>query len=72
MRLALCTGEKTEPWTMDNLNIALKNLKNGTSRDPHDYTNELFKNDVAGADLKLATLKLMNKIKDQQKIPKYF
>ena len=70
MRLALCTGEKTEPWTMDNLNIALKNQKNGTSRDPHDYTNELFKNDVAGADLKLATLKLMNKIKDQQKIPK--
>ena len=42
IRLKLCAEEKTDLWTMADLNLALKDLKNGTSRDPHDYTNELF------------------------------
>ena len=70
MRLELSARNKTDPWTMQDLDIVLKNLKNGTSRDPYGFSNELFKNGVAGKDLKLATLKLMNKIKSQQKIPK--
>ena len=34
------------------------------------YANELFKSEVTGKDIKIAILKLMNKIKDQQVIPK--
>ena len=49
---------------MDEMEAALKNLKNGTSRDPFGYPNELFKSNVSGEDLKEATLKLMNKIKE--------
>ena len=70
MRLEQCSENKTDPWILEDLELVLKGLKKGTSRDPYGYTNELFKNEVAGKDLKLATLKLMNKIKDQQTIPK--
>lgn len=70
MRLKICAQEKTEPWSMKDVEIALKGLKNGTSRDPHGYANELFKPNVAGHDLKLAIVKIVNNIKDQQKIPK--
>ena len=48
----------------------LKNLKKEKSRYPHGLTNELLGPDVAGDDLKLAVLKLMNKIKDEQIYPK--
>ena len=41
-----------------------------TALETATYANELFKSEVAGKDLKLATLKLMNKIKEEQKVPK--
>ena len=68
LRLKQCAEIKTSPWTLIDLEIVLKHLKNGTSRDPYGYNNELFKN--AGKDLKLAVLNLMNKVKTQQKVPK--
>ena len=42
----------------------------GTSRDPFGYSNKLFTEEVLGRDLRLAVLKLMNKIKDKHQIPK--
>ena len=47
---------------MLNLDKVLKNLKKNTSRDPYGLANELFMPGVAGDDLKLAILKLMNRI----------
>ena len=70
MRLNMCAKNKTDDWTDDDLNQVLKDLKNGTSRDPFGYSNELFKCEIAGKDLRLAVLKLMNKTKQQQKIPR--
>ena len=49
------------------MEFVIKHFKNGKSRDPFGYANELFK--AAGKDLKLAILKLMNRIKDEQKVP---
>ena len=69
-RLKLVKLQKTDPWTEDDLNEALKDLDNGNARDALGYSNEIFKNGVAGSDLKLATLKLMNHIKKVQKYPK--
>ena len=60
----------TPDWDMDDLNEALKSLKNNKSSDALGYINELFKPNVIGSDLKLALLKLMNKIKQQQMYPK--
>ena len=59
-RLKICAKTKTDPWTIEDLEIALKDLKNGTSRDPYGYANELFKTEVAGHDLKLSIVKLVN------------
>ena len=70
LRLQICAQNKTDDWTEDDLIQALKDLKTGTSRDPFGYSNELFKSEVAGKDLRLAVLIIMNKIKTQQKIPK--
>ena len=60
--LKLASLKKTPPWTMLNLDKVLKNLKKNTSRDPYGLANELFMPGVAGDDLKLAILKLMNRI----------
>jgi hypothetical protein len=55
---------------MENLTIVLKSLKTKKSRDALGYCNELFKPYNIGKDLKLAILKLMNKIKQSQEFPK--
>ena len=60
---------KTSPWTKEDLDQALKDLDNNKSRDALHYANELFKEGVAGSDLKLALLKFMNLIKDRQEYP---
>ena len=60
----------TPDWDMDDLTEALKSLKNNKSSDALGYINELFKPSIIGSDLKLALLRLMNKIKQQQVYPK--
>ena len=70
LRLKFAKNNKTPDWTMKELNLVLKHLKNNKSRDPFGYINELFKNEVAGKDLKTAVLKLMNRIKSEQIYPK--
>ena len=54
-------NNKTDPWDMDDLDIVLAKLKNNKSRDPHGLANELFKEETAGEDLKLAIFHLMNR-----------
>ena len=59
-RLKLSKLNVTEPWSMEDLEQATSDLENGKSRDALNCANELFKKEVAGTDLKLAMLKLMN------------
>ena len=47
----------------------LKNLKNGVSRDPLGYANEIFNPKVAGDNLINAITKLVNRIKTEQVFP---
>ena len=44
MRLEIAAKNKTDKWTFEELEFGLKNLKNGTSRDPYGFSNELFNN----------------------------
>ena len=60
---------KSPDWDLNDLDIVLHHLKKDASRDPHGYANEIFKPGVAGKDLKISILILMNKIKEQQYIP---
>ena len=64
------SNNKTDSWDMADLDIVLKKLKNNKSRDPHGLVNELFKDETAGEDLKVAIIHLMNRIKDEQIYPK--
>ena len=52
MKLKLASSRPSSPWTMLDLEIALKDLKNNKSRDPEGLVNELFKLNVIGDDLK--------------------
>ena len=69
LRLKLASKNITPDWTIKDLEKVLKFMKNNKSRDPHGYINELCKDKSAGADLKNAVLKLMNRIKTEQKYP---
>ena len=69
IRLKRAADNKTPPWTIEQLDIVLKYLKENKSRDPFGYANDIFKNNVAGDDLKYAILKLCNRIKSEQCFP---
>lgn len=64
-RLEQASKNKTPDWTIKQLELVLKTLKNDKARDPIGFTNEIFKE--GGSDLKLSILKLMNNIKRELK-----
>ena len=68
-RLKEAQANVTPPWSMEDLNCVLRQLKDNKSRDPLGLANELFKPKNAGSDLKIAVLKLMNQMKTQQVFP---
>ena len=69
LRLDLARRNKTPPWTLEELDVVLKYLKKDKSRDPLGLANELFQPNVAGHDFKIATLKLLNRIREEQIYP---
>ena len=71
LRLQLSKKEKSQPWTMEDLNRALKSLKKDKARDPNGLINELFKEGVAGKDLKLSLLDFFNRMKQECIIPDF-
>ena len=70
LRVNISKSKTTDPWSMEDLKVVLKQLKSDKSRDPDGYINELFKESVGGSDLVLGILKIMNMIKKQQVYPK--
>ena len=71
MKMKLAESNRSEKWTMSDLDLALRNLKNNKSRDPEGLVNEIFKKDVIGSDLKNSMLFMFNKIKEEKIIPKF-
>ena len=69
-RLKLTKLCKSSPWTMTDLEEAFKDLDRDKARDALGQANELFKEDTAGSDFKLAILKLMKMIKERLQYPK--
>ena len=56
---------------MNDLEKALSSLKNNKSRDHAGYSNELFKSEIIGSDLKLSLLLMFNKLKSDKLIPSF-
>ena len=70
-RLKVASKRKTEPWTMVNLESAMKTLKKNKTRDPNGWANELFKDGVAGMQLKMSLLHILNNMKKKNEIPEF-
>ena len=58
-------------WQMNDLDKALKSLKNNKTMDPHGIINEVFKEGCVGSDLKESLLFLFNGVKSNLFIPKF-
>ena len=69
--LKVCKNTKPKPWTEDELEKVLNNLKKDKCRDPTGLINELFFTEKAGKDLKLSMLYLFNNIKETNQIPEF-
>ena len=54
---------------MENMNKAIRAMKNNKCRDPDGLTNQLLKPEMAGFDFKLSLLSLLNKLKETLEIP---
>ena len=68
-RLEQTKNNKSKPWTIEDLEDVLKGLEKDKSRDALGHANEILRNDVAGKDLKLAILKMMNLMKRKSHFP---
>ena len=71
LRLELAKSNKSTPWTMKDLEKALKKLKSGKCRDPEGLVREIFKEEVIGDNLKESLLFLFNRITESGKIPPF-
>ena len=54
---------------MKQLVKVLSSLKKGKARDPLNLVNDIFNPEVAGEDLKIALLKIANKINEGTNVP---
>ena len=70
-RLKIARENKSKEWEMKDLEAALNSLKSDKARDPHGWVNELFKNGVAGHNLKISLLHIFNTMKKTNKIPEF-
>ena len=61
---------KSEDWSLKDLEKALRSFKNNKSRDELGHTYELFK--YGGIELKMSLLRLLNKVKRTQTYPTIF
>ena len=70
-KLKFACENKSKQWDIEDLDKALKDLKNNRSRDPEGLINEIFKKNVIGDDLKDSLLMMFNKLKQEQIIPDF-
>ena len=70
-KLKFASENKSKQWDMNDLEKALKDLKNNRSRDPEGLINEIFKKNVIGDDLKDSLLIMFNRLKQEQIVPHF-
>ena len=71
LKLKIAQSNKSKPWSMNQLEVVLKKLQEGKSRDPNGWVRDLFKSEVAGTQLKMSLLMMMNKMKSENYIPDF-
>ena len=69
MEKAKC--KTTDDWTIKELEIVLKDINKGKSRDPDGFSREMFHPSVIGDNLKESLLIMFNKLKQHGEIPHF-
>ena len=67
LKYKIAAERQTKDWNIEDLEKALKTLKNNKARDEHGHTYELFKH--GGKDLKNSLLRLLNCVRRTQIYP---
>ena len=62
--------KKTKPWMLADIGKATKALKINKTSEPTGFINELFHQNIMGADLKQSLVFLMNGIKEHLELPR--
>ena len=70
-RLRKAEINKSNDWSMKELEKVLNSLKEGKSSDPRGLVNDLFRLENIGDDLKNSLMVLLSKIKNQLKQPQF-
>ena len=70
LQFSLAQSDRTSDWSINDLDVALKSMKNNKARDLYEHTYELFK--YGGKDLKISLLALFNRVKRTQTYPSIF
>ena len=71
MKIKIAEENCSKMWTMDQLESALKDLKNNKTRDNDGLINEIFKKGVIGDNLKESLLKMFNEMRRKRMIPSF-
>lgn len=71
LQMKLAEENKSQKWNIEDLERALKGLKNNKSRDHAGFVNEIFKPGVIGSDLKKSLLIMFNNLKAKNIIPNF-
>ena len=71
-RLLITREAKSPDWTKSEIIAVLKTLKSNKAKDPLGFCNEIFQIPVAGDDLIESLVAMMNKVKNDMKIPDIF
>ena len=71
LKMRLSKMKESQPWTENDLDLALGDLKNNKSRDFEGYCNEIFKKGMIGSDLKKSLLIMFNSLKQENMIPQF-
>ena len=62
---------KTPPWSIKDMERAIRSMKNKNCQDSEGLINELLKEKVAGKDFKLSLLSLLNQTKNKLEVPHF-
>ena len=71
MKMKLSETIQSPDQTINDLDEALANLKNGKARDFEGFVNEIFKDGIIGTNLKKSLLIMFNKMKTKNYVPNF-